>query len=65
MPSKEQVHGYLVAQTKRPEGLNSPLITVQGHRFDAYLLFKLVVQLGGSTLVRCRSQGKEILLTHR
>ena len=65
VPSKEQVHDYLVAQTKRPEGLNSPLFAVHGHRFDVYMLFKLVVQLGGSSSVGVQTLPAKTSLTPR
>lgn len=49
-PSRTQVNDYLVTQMSMPAGLNSGW-QIDGHRFDVYILFVLVLQMGGSSEV--------------
>jgi hypothetical protein len=53
VPSKHQLHEYLVNTQKQPLGLGMGW-TIEGHVFDVYDLFVAVVRLGGSSTVSGR-----------
>lgn len=53
VPSKHQLHEYLVTQQKQPLGLGMGW-SIEGHIFDVYDLFVAVVRLGGSSAVSRR-----------
>ena len=47
VPSKAQIHSYLVKYMSLPEEHQSSW-SIDGHSFDSHMLFNLVVQMGGS-----------------
>lgn len=53
VPSKHQLHEYLVNKQKQPLGLGMGW-SIEGHIFDVYDLFVAVVRLGGSSTVSRR-----------
>jgi hypothetical protein len=53
VPSKHQLHEYLVNKQKQPLGLGMGW-PIEGHVFDVYDLFVAVVRLGGSSTVSRR-----------
>jgi len=53
VPSKHQLHEYLVNKQKQPLGLGMGW-SIEGHVFDVYDLFVAVVRLGGSSTVSRR-----------
>jgi hypothetical protein len=53
VPSKHQLHEYLVNKQKQPLGLGMGW-SIEGHAFDVYDLFVAVVRLGGSSTVSRR-----------
>ncbi|KAK8846774.1 hypothetical protein IAR55_005862 [Kwoniella newhampshirensis] len=53
LPSREQVHGYLVSHMAQEKGLDTDW-RVAGAKFDVYALFGAVVRAGGSTAVTSR-----------
>jgi len=53
VPSKHQLHEYLVNKQKQPLGLEMGW-SIEGHLFDVYDLFVAVVRLGGSSTVSRR-----------
>jgi hypothetical protein len=53
VPSKHQLHEYLVNKQKQPLGLGMGW-SIEGHVFDVYDLFVAIVRLGGSSTVSRR-----------
>jgi len=50
VPSKAQVHDYLIKHMSMPQGLETGWL-VNGQMFDVYTLLKTVLQMGGSSQV--------------
>lgn len=53
VPSETQVNDYLINHLGQVDGLSTGF-SVQGYRFDVYLLFMTVIQMGGSSSVGLR-----------